>query len=598
MREQLGVAPSRPSDGVDKAYVDGASVSTPTANTSAEWDANLNLSANAFLPGQQTNTPTTGALTTTLTVASAQFQSFTGSGAIGQNVVLPTTGVTAGMSYSVGNKTVEPLVVHSSNGNTVVTLPAGQSATFTAAVNTPITSIQWGVQALLNSVFLTAATSMTLAAGASGLSFTFPAANDTIVGLAATQTMTNKTLTSPVLTTPALGTPASGNLANCTGFPNAGMLVPVQAHTGGTETYTITSGSVTQIAGTTINGSYAPNVGDRILITTAPAASGVGPGTVATIEPANGIYVVTSNTTNLSLSRSADFSSPLVSPSGFSVYSESVIVSWLAQSIWTCTTPSTRATFTWGTSTIGFQTTSGLALLPNDIYLASTVAPIGMNNGTGGTFIDAASNAGNQTLTLPATATSDTLVGRASIDTLTNKKLVAPALVTSAGASLGVIDGEQFCILSAAHTLTSQTAAQPIFNATTNGAVTVPIGTYFFETVFSLTALNTTTSSIFGWALVAGTATITSQYWSATTIGGTSSAVISSSAPSTAICVANTAGNGHAHISGVVRIGAAGTLIPSVSLNTAAAAVVGINAYFRIWSVATTNTVTTVGTWS
>lgn len=43
-----------------------------------------------------------------------------------------------------------------------------------------------------------------------------PAATDTMVLLAATQTLTNKTLTSPTMTAPVLGTPASGNLSSCT----------------------------------------------------------------------------------------------------------------------------------------------------------------------------------------------------------------------------------------------------------------------------------------------------------------------------------------------------------------------------------------------
>lgn len=40
-----------------------------------------------------------------------------------------------------------------------------------------------------------------------------------IVGISATQTLTNKTLTSPTLTTPVLGTPSSGTLTSCTGLP-------------------------------------------------------------------------------------------------------------------------------------------------------------------------------------------------------------------------------------------------------------------------------------------------------------------------------------------------------------------------------------------
>lgn len=44
----------------------------------------------------------------------------------------------------------------------------------------------------------------------------FAGANQTLVTLGLTQTLTNKTLTSPTLTTPALGTPASGTLDSCT----------------------------------------------------------------------------------------------------------------------------------------------------------------------------------------------------------------------------------------------------------------------------------------------------------------------------------------------------------------------------------------------
>jgi hypothetical protein len=48
---------------------------------------------------------------------------------------------------------------------------------------------------------------------------TLPPATDTLVGIAATQTLSNKTLVAP-----ALGTPASGVLTNCTGLPTAGLV--------------------------------------------------------------------------------------------------------------------------------------------------------------------------------------------------------------------------------------------------------------------------------------------------------------------------------------------------------------------------------------
>ena len=47
---------------------------------------------------------------------------------------------------------------------------------------------------------------------------TLPLATDTLAGIAATQTLTNKTLVAP-----ALGTPASGVLTNCTGVPAAAL---------------------------------------------------------------------------------------------------------------------------------------------------------------------------------------------------------------------------------------------------------------------------------------------------------------------------------------------------------------------------------------
>jgi len=78
----------------------------------------------------------------------------------------------------------------------------------------------------------------------------------------------------------------------------------VIAATVGTESFTISGGAVTQITGTTLDGQ-SPGVNDRILIKNAPATTGIG-SSPETNQSANGIYIVTNATTNLTVSRASD----------------------------------------------------------------------------------------------------------------------------------------------------------------------------------------------------------------------------------------------------------------------------------------------------
>lgn len=172
---------------------------------------------------------------------------------------------------------------------------------------------------------------------------------------------------------------------------------------------------------------------------------------------------------------------------------------------------------------------------------------------------------------------------------------------TAAASSRQVRDTEQLITLTSTYTLTSQTAAQKLFNATANGALTVAASTtYFFECFYSLSAMSAS-SGAFGFAL-GGTATLTSQTWETE---GNKAVLATAASPqntvntaaNTAIVTATTATVGWARVRGKIRVNAAGTLIPQVSLGVAAAAVVGADSYFRIWP-AGASAVTSVGNWS
>lgn len=198
--------------------------STPTASIIPLWDASKNLSANNLIEGFTTTATAAG--TTTLTITNTYTQVFTGTTT--QTVLLPTTSVAAGGQYAIINLSTGAVTVQSSGANTITILAAGTSALFTALVATPTTAANWNSQYLGSSIasgkLLTVSNTLTLA-GTDATIMTFPSTSQTIAGLTATQTLTNKRVTRRLVATTQSVTPTintdNTDVANITGLAQA-----------------------------------------------------------------------------------------------------------------------------------------------------------------------------------------------------------------------------------------------------------------------------------------------------------------------------------------------------------------------------------------
>lgn len=156
----------------------------------------------------------------------------------------------------------------------------------------------------------------------------------------------------------------------------------------------------------------------------------------------------------------------------------------------------------------------------------------------------------------------------------------------TAGGALPVAYGQ----LEADYTLTSTTNAQKLFNWSANGALTLATGRYSFEMGLYLTTMSATAGNGKVSLLGAGTATFGDVLQFANGIDNdvplnTGNAdygmAVTEAFPAASVVVSRTGTGLGAQILGMFEISAAGTIIPSISLVTAAAAVVKTGSYFR-----------------
>lgn len=172
----------------------------------------------------------------------------------------------------------------------------------------------------------------------------------------------------------------------------------------------------------------------------------------------------------------------------------------------------------------------------------------------------------------------------------------------------GVIGAEYFVCLSGNNTLSNSGSEQSIFDGlsggTAGGTLTLPEGTYFFECIVSVSSMSGTSGNAAFDILGAGSAVLGTVMYNWTGIDNAVNAIGNwSSGMSNQGQTPNAWASGATNTTlqgvfrGTFRITTAGTIIPSITLANAAAAVILAGSYFRCHCVGS-KTVERVGQWS
>lgn len=166
---------------------------------------------------------------------------------------------------------------------------------------------------------------------------------------------------------------------------------------------------------------------------------------------------------------------------------------------------------------------------------------------------------------------------------------------------------EYWVRLGANYTLTSTTATQKLFNTTTNGSIQLAVGVYEYSLLAQLSGMSATSGNLGINLLGAGTAVIGSTSLSyvmgqdgGTTVAATnvSATPFSGSTSLNPVVIAGLASTLVFSARGLITVTTAGTIIPSVALGTAAAAVVLAGTYMTIKQRSTLSTDTFYGAWT
>lgn len=220
-----------------------------------------------------------------------------------------------------------------------------------------------------------------------------------------------------------------------------------------------------------------------------------------------------------------------------------------------------------------------------------TISTAGQINHIAGTTTDAA-------MLLPA-GTLNTTAQDGGIEVDANTMYAA----TDAG-NRGYIPLNHLIRLDANYTLTSAGTEQKLFNSPTNGRLTLETGAYDFECKIAINTMSATSGNAAFDPIGAGTATGAAFLYSVngsdaaliTTVGAVSGSMNNTQQTAASMVTAGTGVALQADVEGTFEISVAGTIIPSVTLVTAAAAVAQLGSYCRFTRSGST-TLVSVGQW-
>lgn len=255
----------------------------------------------------------------------------------------------------------------------------------------------------------------------------------------------------------------------------------------------------------------------------------------------------------------------------------------------------------------------------SDLTAASTLTgteEIPLSDGTTTTKAATAQQIKDFVETAPTFAAGSTTAGSWPVFAHGTQKLTTPEhgamehttfglYFTPEPANRGIVVVKHLIYQNANYTLTNSTTEQKIFNQSTNGALNLAIGTYRFNCMLYITGMSTTTgnaafdldgagTAVFGTTLYQAFGIDSNNPASTGNQGGSWSVTAQSGTP---LVSGGTGTVMAATIHGVFEIATAGTIIPSITLTNAAAAVVNAGSFFECYSIGDTS-VGFIGDWS